>query len=67
MARRLAYQGYLGDPVREPADDIHSDHSQHQLRHLPVGLALALGPLLPTGTHGAELDDDQDIEDEDES
>ena len=32
----------LRDPVREPADDVDGDDGQHELRHLAVGLPLAL-------------------------
>ena len=52
------YESYLGDPVRQPADDVDRDDSQHQLGHLPVGLPLALRPLLTTRPHGSQFYND---------
>ena len=48
----------LRDPVREPADDVDGDDGQHELRHLAVGLPLALRPLLTPRPHRPQLDDD---------
>ena len=48
----------LSDPVRQPADDVDRDDGQHQLGHLPVGLPLALRPLLTTRPHGSQFYND---------
>ena len=54
----------LRDPV-EPADDVDRDGGEDQLGHLPVGLPLALAPLLAPGPHAPQLDDHQHVEDQD--
>ena len=48
----------LCDPVRQPADDVDRDDGQHQLGHFPVGLPLALRPLLTTRPHGSQFYND---------
>jgi len=65
-ARRLTDKRQLCHPVREPADDVDSDHSEDQFCHLPVRLSLTLASLLTPWTHGPQLDNHQDIEYKDE-
>ena len=48
----------LSNPVRQPADDVDRDDGQHQLGHLPVGLPLALRPLLASRPHGSQFYND---------
>ena len=52
------YEGDLSDPVGQPADDVDRDDGQHQLGHLPVGLPLALGPLLSSRSNGPQFYND---------
>jgi len=39
---RREYQRHLRDPVRQPAQHVHSDHRQHQFGNLPVRFLLLL-------------------------
>ena len=59
---------HLGSVVREPADDVHCDHSQYEPGHLPLQPGLAgtphPGPDWPTIT--PELDHHQTVKHQDQ-
>ena len=60
--------GNLCDPVRQPADDVDRNHSEHQLGHLVVGgqdkkyfalysqVELIIQPSISTSSHGMVQD-----------
>ena len=67
VARILANERDLCDPVREPADDVDGDDSEDKFSDLSVGAAPAGGARPSLRPHTPQLNDHQHVEYQDEA